>query len=277
MTADASQAADSQDEQAPDSPDERLVERSIAIEARPDTVWAILSQPDRFSRWMDAAAATFEARAGSPFRMDFPNFGVVIAGEIAAFDAEAMHLAATWGAEVGPQVETVPAGSTLVEFRVRETADGCQVDFRHGGFSSDTPAAEHDTGWRFHLGRLQFMANRTDLSAGLERTLKRWFEAWNETDSDSRLAALRECCFEDVEFRDEWAVARGVESLGLHIANCHRFMPGWRIEAAGEPRVCRGEALVGWRSTGPRGTVEGLNHVRAACDGRMRRVAGFSG
>ena len=261
--------------QSPDRQDARTIERSIGIEARPDTVWAILSQPDGFSRWMDGAAA-FEARAGSPFRVDFPNFGVVKAGEVAAFDAEAMHLAVTWGSEEGPQAQTVPAGSTLVEFRVRETADGCQVDLRHGGFSSDTAAAEHDAGWRFHLGRLELMANRADLSAGLERTLiKRWFEAWNEADPDTRLAVLRECCFDDVEFRDEWAVARDVESLSLHIDNCHRFMPGWQIEAAGEPRVCRGEALVGWRSTGPSGTVEGFNHVRAACDGRMRRVAGF--
>ena len=175
--------------QTPDRQDARTIERSIGIEARPDTVWAILSQPDGFSRWMDGAAA-FEARAGSPFRVDFPNFGVVKAGEVAAFDAEAMHLAVTWGSEEGPQAQTVPAGSTLVEFRVRETADGCQVDLRHGGFSSDTAAAEHDAGWRFHLGRLELMANRADLSAGLERTLKRWFEAWNEADPDNRLAAL---------------------------------------------------------------------------------------
>lgn len=261
--------------QAPDSRDARTVERSIAIEARPRTVWAILSQPDRFSRWMDGTAA-FEGRAGSPFRVDYPNFGVVKAGEIAAFDAESMHMATTWGSEAGPQVETVPAGSTLVEFRIRETADGCEVHLRHSGFASDAPAAEHDAGWRFHLGRLELMANRADLFAGLERTLKRWFEAWNETDPDRCLAALRECCFEDVEFRDEWAVARDVENLALHIANCHRFMPGWQIEATDKPRVCRGEALAGWRSTGPTGTVEGHNHIRAAHDGRMRRVAGFS-
>ncbi len=252
-----------------------VVERSIAVEASPATVWEILSQPERFSRWMEGVAA-FELRDGSPFRVDFPSFGAVIAGEVAAVDAKAMHLAVTWGSESGPQAETVPAGSTLVEFRVREHAAGCQVDLRHSGFSSDVASSEHDEGWRFHLGRLALAANLTDLAAGLERTLARWFEAWNETDPAARLAALRDCCFEEVEFRDEWAVARGVESLSVHIANCHRFMPGWRIEANGEPRICRGEALVAWRSKGPRGTVEGVNHIRAAHDGRLRRVAGFS-
>ena len=259
------------------APTPRTVERSVAVEARPATVWGILSQPDSFSRWMDGKAA-FEPQSGSPFRVDFPQHGVVVAGEIVAIDAQAMHLGLTWGSESGPQADRVPAGSTLAEFRVGETPDGCQVDVRHGGFTSDALAAEYDGGWRFHLGRLALMANRSDLAAGLGRTLPRWFDAWNEgEDAEARLAALRECCFDELEFRDEWAVARGVESLSVHIANCHRFMPGWRIEAAGEPRICRGEALINWRSTGPGGTVEGVNHLRAAHDGRLRRVAGFSG
>lgn len=263
-------------EQAHD-PSRRTVERSTTVEARPATVWGILSQPAAFSRWMDGAAA-FEPQSGSPFRVEFPNFGVVVAGEVVAVDPRSMHLAVTWGSESGPQAESVPAGSTLAEFRVGDAADGCRVDLRHGGFSSDAATSEHDSGWRFHLGRLALMANRSDLAAGLKRTLPRWFEAWNEAeDAEARLAALRACCFEEVEFRDEWAVARGVESLSVHIANCHRFMPGWRIEAAGEPRICRGEALVSWRSTGPGGPVEGVNHLRAAHDGRLRRVAGFSG
>lgn len=247
---------------------------SIEIEARADTAWDILASPERFSAWM-GGQASFECVPGSSFRVEFPQHGTVIAGEVTDFEAQARRLALTWGSESGPQADAVPAGSTRVEFRVRPDGDCCRVDLRHDGFASAQSAAEYEAGWRFHLGRLDLTANRADLSAGLKRTLVDWFAAWNESDDEARLAALRRCCAEDVEFRDEWAVARGVERLSLHIANCHRFMPGWKIEATEDVRICRGRALVGWRSEGPAGEAEGLNHVRAAPDGTLRRIAGF--
>ena len=53
-------------------------------------------------------------------------------------------------------------------------------------------------------------------------------------------------------------------------------MPGAKLEPTGDVRICRGEALVGWRSVGADGaTLEGFNHVVADRDGTLRRVAGF--
>ena len=253
-----------------------VVELSIDIEASAGTVWAILSTPAGFSALMQGQV-TFETTPGSPFRAEFPNFGVVTAGKIVSFDADARRMALTWGSELGPQTADLPAGSTLVEFRVDATDAGCRVDLRHSGFPSAQLAQEHDGGWRFHLGKLSLNANRTDLGAGLQQTLPGWFEAWNNPDADARLATLRACCAEDIEFQDEWAVARGIDRLNVHITNCHRFMPGWKIEPTGDLRICRGEALVGWRSEGPGGTTEGHNHVRASYAGTILRVAGFEG
>ena len=253
-----------------------VVELSVEIEASAGTVWAILSTPEGFSALMQGQV-TFETTPGSRFRAEFPSFGVVTSGEVVSFDAEARWLALTWGSEQGPQTADLPAGSTLVEFRVQASDAGCRVDLRHSGFPSAQLAQEHDGGWRFHLGKLALNANRTDLGAGLKRTLAGWFEAWNNPDADTRLATLLACCAEDIEFQDEWAVARGVERLNLHITNCHRFMPGWKIEPTGDVRICRGEAMVGWRSSGPTGTAEGHNHVRATYDGTIQRVAGFEG
>lgn len=251
-----------------------VVELSIDIEASAGTVWTMLSTPEGFSALMQGQV-TFEAAPGSPFRAEFPSFGVVTSGEIVSFDGDALRMALTWGSELGPQTADLPAGSTLVEFHVEGTDAGCRVDLRHSGFPSAQLAAEHDGGWRFHLGRLALDANRMDLGAGLKRTLPGWFEAWNDPDADTRLATLRTCCADDVEFQDEWAVARGVERLNVHITNCHRFMPGWKIEPTGDLRICRGEAMVGWRSEGPGGEQEGHNHMRATHDGTILRVAGF--
>ena len=251
------------------------VELSVHIEASPDTVWGILSTAERFSTWMGGQVA-FETRAGSPYRAVFAQFHMVLAGEVLAFDDLQRRFVLSWGIESGPQAETMPAGSSRVEFRVADGQGGAHVDVRHSGFLSARTAREHEDGWRFHLGRLALFANKADLAAGLARALPAWWAAWNEPDEAARLKSLRSCCAPDVEFRDDWAVVRGLDRLSLHIANCHRYMPGWRIEPTGDVRVCRGEALVGWRSSGHgEGTQVGFNHVRADYDGTLRRVAGF--
>ena len=253
----------------------RGVELSVHIEASPETVWGIVSTAERFSAWM-GGQATFEARVGSPYRAVFAEYGMVLAGEVLEFDDLQRRFALSWGIESGPQAETMPAASSRVEFRVTDGQGGAHVDLRHSGFLSGRTAREHEDGWRFHLGRLALAANRTDLAAGLARALPAWWAAWNEPDEAARLQSLQACCGADLEFRDDWAVVRGIERLSLHIANCHRFMPGWSIEPTGDVRVCRGEALVGWRSSArEQGIQEGFNHVRADYDGTLRRVAGF--
>ena len=253
----------------------RAVELSIHVEASPETVWDILTVPERFSAWM-GGQATFETRVGSAYRALFPQYGLVLAGEVLEFDDLERRFALSWGIESGPQADTMPAASSRVAFRVSDGQGGAHAEVRHSGFLADRTAREHEEGWRFHLGRLSLSANRTDLSAGLARAMPAWWTAWNEPDEAARLKSLRACCAPDLEFRDDWAVLRGIERLSLHIANCHRFMPGWRIQSTGDVRVCRGEALVGWRSTAQgQGTQEGFNHVRADYDGTLRRVAGF--
>jgi uncharacterized protein YndB with AHSA1/START domain len=252
-----------------------LVELSRDIEAGGDTVWGILTTPERFSTWMNGKVE-FEARAGSPFRAEFPDFQIVIAGEIVTLDREARHLGLTWGIQEGPQADVLPAGSSFVEFRVHDTESGCRVELKHSRLPSDEFVRQNQQGWRFHLSRMALSANRADLEKGLERTLAGWFTAWNERDDAARLRTLEECCSKDIEFQDDWASAQGLDLLSQHISNCFKFMPGWKLEPTGDLRICRGEALVGWRGVGPDGSaLEGHNHVRADWDGTLRRVAGF--
>ena len=255
--------------------DGTVVELSVEIAASPETVWSILTDPQGFSAWMEGEV-TFEARVGSAFRAAFPHYQIVLGGEIVALDPEARRLGVTWGIESGPQAEEYPAGSSLVEFHVRSDGAGCRVDLRHTGLSSAEAAREQEGGWRFQLSKLDLKANRIDLAAGLERTLPDWVAAWNETDAEARVTLLRQCCRDDVAFRDEWTALSGLELLSMHIGNCHRYMPGYSLEHTGDIRICRGEALVGWRATGPGGQpVEGFNHLRADPDGTIGRVTGF--
>lgn len=254
--------------------DSNVIELSAEIDASPETVWQILTGPELFSAWMQGEV-TFEPRRGSAFRAAFPNFNIVIAGEIVALDAEARHLQLTWGTESGPQADTYAAGSSLLEFRVNPSGSGCRVDLRHRGLPSAEAAKQQEGGWNFQLSRLNLEANRIDLGAGLERTLPDWIAAWNDQDAETRLAALRRCCADDITFRDDWTGLTGIELLSMHIASCHQYMPGYSLEHTGDVRVCRGEALVGWRATGPGGGSDGFNHIQADPDGTIRQVTVF--
>ena len=169
-----------------------------------------------------------------------------------------------------------PAGSSLVEFQLRPDGPACRIELRHTGLRSPEAAAQQEGGWRFQLSKLDLKANRADLAAGLDRTLPEWITAWNEQDTEARLAALERCCHEDITFRDEWTSLSGTGMLALHIGNCHHYMPGYTLEHTGDIRICRGEALAGWRATGPAGQpTKGFNHIRADPDGRIHRVTGF--
>jgi len=251
-----------------------LVDLTRDIEASPETVWGILTTPALFSEWM-AGDVVFEPKAGSSFRADFPNFQTVIAGEILEVDAGNRRIRMTWGIESGAQAEAFPSGSSVVEFRVLDADVGCRVQLTHSQLPDTAEAMEHSSGWRFHLSRMDLYANRRDLEAGLERSLAGWFSAWNDQNDETRLATLKSCCADDVEFRDDWTGAQGVDLLSQHIMMCFRYMPGWTLESTDDVRICRGEALVGWRSTSPGGTQEGFNHVRARPDGTILRVTGF--
>ena len=251
------------------------VDLSLEIEASPETVWRILTTPELFSIWMEGKVE-FEAQPGSPFRAAFPHIQTVIAGEVVTLDADARHLGLSWGVESGPHSDAFPAACSLVEFRVYDAEVGCRVELIHSQLPSGAVAQGQEGGWRFHLSRMALYANRTDLEVGLERTLAAWFSAWSEPDEAARLETLEGCCVDEIEFRDDWTVARGIELLNQHIAMCFQFMPGWKLEPTGEVRICRGEALVGWRSVGPDGAaLDGFNHVSAARDGTLRRVTGF--
>ena len=252
-----------------------LAEHSVLIEARVETVWAIVSDPAGFSEWLQGTAR-FSPEPGSPFEIDFPRFQTAVRGEVLECDAARHRFAVTWGVESGAQAETFPVGSSKLELWLSSEAGGTRAHVRHSALPSETEARNHEAGWRFHMSRLALFANRADLSASLGPSLESWFGAWNETDAEARSALLARCCAPDVEFRDEYTSLRGRDLLGLHIGNTQHFIPGWRIEASGTPRICRGEALASWGATGPEAQrFTGTHHLVADPDGTLRRVTSF--
>lgn len=256
-------------------PRDHRLEVSTLIEARPETVFAILSDPGRFSDWI-GGTATFEPRAESPLQIRFPQFETVIEGRVLEV-VEGERIAFSWGVSEGRQATLMPAGSTRVEIRLEPVEEGTRVTLAHSGLPSDEEATRHEAGWRFHLSRLSLFANRADLQRALGPTLQAWFEAWNEPEVERRTRLLGRACEGSIRFRDEYATLEGRERLALHIGNTRHHLPGRRVERDGEVRICRGRVLVPWRIVDEGGEVafRGTDHARVSPAGLLREVTGF--
>jgi uncharacterized protein YndB with AHSA1/START domain len=257
-----------------EAPAAGAVELSIFIEARPQTIFSILSDPDRLGAWMNGQAS-FQSSAGSPFSIAFPQFDTTVAGEVVEIVPN-KRVAFTWGVAGGPQAEILPAGSTNVEFTLRPEADGTRLTLTHSGLEDEEERTKHEAGWRFHGSRLSLLANRADLRALLDGLTSAYFDAWNERDAEARASLLEACCVEDVEFKDEYAAFEGREKLSLHIGGTQFHLPG-TLELDGEVSICRGELLLPWKHVNEDGEAvyRGTNHAAVTPRGMIRRVTGF--
>ena len=138
---------------------ETTVERELAIDASPETVWEFLVDPEKLSRWF-GSRAWLDPRPGGQYRVD------VIQGHIASgefVELEPPHrLVHTFGWETeGDQENPVPPGTSTIEILLEPSGDGTTLKFRHYGLPGSEAAQSHAHGWDHYLGRL-VIAGRGD-------------------------------------------------------------------------------------------------------------------
>jgi hypothetical protein len=100
-----------------------------------------------------------------------------------------------------------------------------------------------------------------------EELFAEWGAAWVTRDADERLARLRACCTEDVEFipPDERPVVRGREALADHIGQYTAAWPdGVGCTLARPPQTHHGWSRGFVRWTFPTATAEGCDIIRIA-------------
>lgn len=128
------------------------VTREIEIAASPETVWAFLVDPEKIGRWK-GTMASFDSRPGGLYRIEVIP-GHTASGEIVELDPP-RRLVYTWGWEGS---DSVPPGSTTVEYELVPSGQGTTLRFTHRDLPSAESAESHAQGWDHYLGRLAVAA-----------------------------------------------------------------------------------------------------------------------
>jgi uncharacterized protein YndB with AHSA1/START domain len=125
--------------------------REIEIAASPETVWELLTDENEATRWM-GQTAEFDLRAGGLYRVEVIP-GNTARGEFVEIDPP-HRLVYTWGWETGGSKDSVPAGSSTIEFELEPKGAGTLLHFRHTGLPSAESADSHAHGWDHYFERL---------------------------------------------------------------------------------------------------------------------------
>jgi uncharacterized protein YndB with AHSA1/START domain len=250
---------------------DHVLERTVTIAARRETVFRYFTDSQRFAAWW-GAGSSIEPRPGGAVHIRYPN-AVVAGGEVVEI-TPVERVVFTYGFEGG---QPIPIGASRVTITLEETPRGTLVRLKH-----ELPTAqvrdEHVQGWRYQLAVFANVVAQ-EAHAGIGALADRFFATWSETDAARRRAELEGVALETLAFRDPYSCTEGLDDLNAHIAASQRFMPGVVLSRAGQARHCQGLALVDWEVKGPDGGVraKGTNVFELAPDGRIARVTGIWG
>lgn len=129
-------------------------ECSIDIDASPKTVFGYFVDPKAIVEWI-GDYAVLDARPGGEFTLDIE--GIPVRGRYVDV-LEPERIIVTWG-HAGS--ETMPPGSTEVEFVFDPTASGTRLTVAHRQIP-DEHAASHRVGWPMFLDCLREVLVSTD-------------------------------------------------------------------------------------------------------------------
>jgi len=134
-----------------------VLEVSVHVEARPETVFAYFTDPARYVQWM-GTRATLDAQPGGDYLV-WMREGVQATGQFVEVDPP-HRLVFTWGWTGDHGVD---AGSTRVELTFTADHGGTRVLLRHFGLPDADQVSMHDQGWQLYLHRLEALIAGDDV------------------------------------------------------------------------------------------------------------------
>ena len=152
------------------------IERDILIEAPPDVVWSVVTDPLELQRWY-CDAAEIDLRPGGEgvvtFMIKATKTPATVRISVVSVDRPKVF-AYRWSHPDGEDAR--PDNSTLVEFRLTPEGSGTRLQVIESGLDVVNWPAEkkagfrrdHITGWEIHMRNLRdFMAREDKASATL--------------------------------------------------------------------------------------------------------------
>jgi uncharacterized protein YndB with AHSA1/START domain len=127
-----------------------VVEQTVRISARPQTVWRYWTEPDRMRDWW-AAEAEVDPRPGGICWVDLADGGTIRGEYVELVPYE--RIAFTFGWEESRVTDEIPPGSTLVEVTFVEDGGDTVMTLRHSGLPRSVVDLHH-AGWGHHLPTL---------------------------------------------------------------------------------------------------------------------------
>jgi uncharacterized protein YndB with AHSA1/START domain len=134
----------------------KLIEKTIFIDAAPESVYRLLTHAESLVQWM-APAARSDPRPGGELTWTHQAGDSVVGRFIELVPGRRVVFSFGWDR---PDVE-VPEGSTRVEIDLQPREGGTLLHLVHRGL--DGPMADaHDGGWTNYLARLAVLAAGRD-------------------------------------------------------------------------------------------------------------------
>jgi uncharacterized protein YndB with AHSA1/START domain len=246
------------------------LDRSIRIEALPDTVFGFFTDSVRWAKWW-GAGSSIDARPGGKILIRHPN-GIEVLGEVMEI-ALPKRLVFTYGYANGVPI---PPGGSRVTIQLAPEEQGTRLHLFHE-FADSAMRDHHVQGWRFQLSLFgNVVANEVHVDAS--SVVDAWFQAWAIPDDGARQDAFARIAATDVAFRDRYSLLDGLDDLSAHAGAAQKYMPGIAMNRKGEIRHCQGTVLADWAARASDGSerMSGTNVFVLGSDGRIRSVTGFA-
>jgi uncharacterized protein YndB with AHSA1/START domain len=135
-----------------------VYEKTLSIDASPDTVWEFLVDPEKLMRWKGIDADLDPQPGGIYYCEVIP--GHRARGEFVELD-KPNRLVFSFGWDGN---ETVPPGSSTIEVELATDGEGTSLRFVHNLPSAEA-VVSHKHGWDHYLPRLELAAAGKDPGA----------------------------------------------------------------------------------------------------------------
>jgi uncharacterized protein YndB with AHSA1/START domain len=200
------------------------LDRSVAIQATPETVFGFFTDNARWAKWW-GAGSTIDAQPGGKVLIRHPD-GTETLGEVIEIHPPE-RIVFTYGYASG---KPIPPGGSLVTVRLEPDGHGTRLHLAHE-FADAAARDVHVQGWRFQLSLFANLV-ADEVFAGAASVVDNWYEAWTIADGGARDEAFARIAAEGVHFRDRFSQLDGLADLSAHAGAAQRFMPASACNAA---------------------------------------------